>query len=203
VESRAYRIDLVVEANDKRMAVECDGDRYHPLDKLGEDMERQAILERMGWVFSRIRGSEFFRDADRAMEPVFAKLESLEIVPLGEPAKDTPRPSHELTDRVIRRAQEVRVSWLPGDWDFQTSDAKPKSRISTGPPSWFSFCCAVSRISRRRASDSLVSEAAGAKAFRNSAVPNVTFGATSSAKNPSVACTSRLFFPPFCWPARL
>ena len=28
-------------------------------------------------------------------------------------------------------------------------------------------------------------------------------GTTSSAKNPSDACTSRLFFPPFCWPARL
>jgi hypothetical protein len=27
--------------------------------------------------------------------------------------------------------------------------------------------------------------------------------ATSSAKNPSDACRSRLFFPPFCWPARL
>ncbi|MGA7920049.1 MAG: DUF559 domain-containing protein [Candidatus Acidiferrales bacterium] len=109
----AYRIDLVVEANHKRMAVECD--RYHPLDKLGEDMERQAVLERMGWIFVRIRGSEFFRDADRAMESVFAKLESLEIVPLDEPAKDAPPPSHESTDRVIRRAQEFRISWLAED----------------------------------------------------------------------------------------
>src|SRR5208337_2362804 len=35
----AYRIDLVVEGSDKRIAVECDGDRYHPLDKLPDDME--------------------------------------------------------------------------------------------------------------------------------------------------------------------
>ena len=27
----AYRIDLVVEGNGKRLAVECDGDRWHPL----------------------------------------------------------------------------------------------------------------------------------------------------------------------------
>lgn len=107
----AYRIDLVVEASGKRLAVECDGDRYHPIEKLGEDMERQAILERMGWVFSRIRGSEFFRDADQALEPVFAKLESLEILPLGEDKSDEPRPSNELADRVIRRAEELRVSW--------------------------------------------------------------------------------------------
>jgi very-short-patch-repair endonuclease len=109
----AYRIDLVVEANDKRLAVECDGDRYHPLEKLGEDMERQSILERMGWVFSRVRGSEFFRDADRALAPVFAKLELLEILPLGEDKKGEPRPSNELADRVIRRAEELRVSWCP------------------------------------------------------------------------------------------
>jgi hypothetical protein len=28
-------------------------------------------------------------------------------------------------------------------------------------------------------------------------------GTTSSAKNPSDACTSSLFFPPACWPARI
>jgi very-short-patch-repair endonuclease len=116
----AYRIDLVIEANEKRMAVECDGDRYHPLDNLGQDMERQAVLERMGWVLSRIRGSEFFRDADRAMAPVFAKLESLDIVPVGESANYVPCPPNELTDRVIRRAEELRVSWLPSD-PYQTA----------------------------------------------------------------------------------
>ena len=64
------------------LAANCDGIGTSAL--LGEDMERQSILERMGWVFSRVRGSEFFRDADRALAPVFAKLESLEIFPLGE-----------------------------------------------------------------------------------------------------------------------
>jgi very-short-patch-repair endonuclease len=42
----AYRIDLVVEGAGKRLAVECDGDRWHPIEKLEEDMARQAILER-------------------------------------------------------------------------------------------------------------------------------------------------------------
>ena len=101
-----------MEANDKRLAVvECDGDRYHPLDKLGEDMERQAILKRMGWIFSRIRGNEFFRDANHALAPVFTKLESLEIVPVGQDKQDQPCPPNELTDRVIRHAEELRVAW--------------------------------------------------------------------------------------------
>jgi very-short-patch-repair endonuclease len=44
----AYRIDLVVEGEDrKRLAIECDGDRWH-YDKVAEDLTRQAQLERLG-----------------------------------------------------------------------------------------------------------------------------------------------------------
>lgn len=44
-----YRIDLVVQGNGKKIAVECDGDRYHPIDKLPEDMARQTVLERLAF----------------------------------------------------------------------------------------------------------------------------------------------------------
>jgi very-short-patch-repair endonuclease len=109
-----FRIDLVVEGDGKRLAIECDGDRYQPLEKLPEDMERQSVLERMGWIFTRIRGSEFLRNPARAMKPVFEKLQMLEI----PPADDTSGvgladlTSHEVIDRVIRRAEELRKSWL-------------------------------------------------------------------------------------------
>lgn len=76
-----YRIDMVVEGAGKRLAVECDGDRYHPMEKLAEDMERQSILERLGWQFVRIRGSAFFRNPELAMRPVFDRLGELEIPP--------------------------------------------------------------------------------------------------------------------------
>jgi very-short-patch-repair endonuclease len=76
-----FRIDMVVEGDGKRLAVECDGDRYHPIEKLAEDMNRQAILERLGWRFARIRGSAFYRDPDQAMESVFKRLDDLEIFP--------------------------------------------------------------------------------------------------------------------------
>src|SRR5690606_3026261 len=48
-----YRIDLVVQGGGRRLAVECDGDRFHPLEKIADDMERQAVLERLGWRFVR------------------------------------------------------------------------------------------------------------------------------------------------------
>lgn len=75
-----YRIDLVVEGAGQRLAIECDGDRYHPLN-LAEDMDRQAVLERLGWRFVRIRGSAFYRDAELAMRLVFDRLRELEIPP--------------------------------------------------------------------------------------------------------------------------
>ena len=108
-----FRIDLVVEGDGKRLAIECDGDRYYPLEKLPEDMDRQSVLERMGWIFSRIRSSEFLRNPARAMKPVFEKLQMLEIPPTGnsggaEPAGPV---SHDVIDRVIRRAEELRKNW--------------------------------------------------------------------------------------------
>lgn len=69
-----YRIDLVVESSGGRLAVECDGDRFHPIEQVADDMARQAVLERIGWRFARIRGSQFFRDPDAAMKPVFETL---------------------------------------------------------------------------------------------------------------------------------
>ena len=75
-----YRIDMVVEGGGKRLAVECDGDRYHPMEKLADDMARQSILERLGWQFVRIRGTAYFRNPELAMRPVFDRLGELQIV---------------------------------------------------------------------------------------------------------------------------
>jgi very-short-patch-repair endonuclease len=83
----AYRIDLVVEGSSKRLAVECDGERWH-YDKVEEDLARQALLERLGWTFVRIRGSVFYRDRspgrEEAIKPLLDKLQALEIFPEGE-----------------------------------------------------------------------------------------------------------------------
>jgi very-short-patch-repair endonuclease len=89
-----FRIDMVVEGDGKRLALECDGDRWHPIEKLAEDVERQAILERLGWQFVRIRGSAFYRNPDRAMETVFSKLSQLGIPPAGS---DGEAPPNDLT----------------------------------------------------------------------------------------------------------
>ncbi|MBI4025927.1 MAG: DUF559 domain-containing protein [Verrucomicrobia bacterium] len=112
-EAGAYSIDLVVVGGRRRLAIECDGERFHGPEQLQKDLERQAILERLGWTFVRIRGSLFFRDEDRALEPVFRRLKEMNIGPeLASCASSPPAGPSEVVERVKRRAQELRASWL-------------------------------------------------------------------------------------------
>jgi very-short-patch-repair endonuclease len=111
-----YVIDLVVESKGKRLAVECDGDRFIPLERLPDDMARQAVLERLGWTFVPIRGSQFLRDPDGAMKPILSRLKAAGIEPvvLGE-SEEPAVAQDELRDRVVRRAQEIRRIWRDED----------------------------------------------------------------------------------------
>jgi very-short-patch-repair endonuclease len=78
-----YRIDIVVEGPHARLAVECDGDRWHGPDVWHRDRARQQVLERAHWTFERIRGSAFYRDPDTALLPLWQRLSSLGI-PTGD-----------------------------------------------------------------------------------------------------------------------
>ena len=80
-EVRGYRIDLVVVGGHSRLAIECDGDRWHGPERYEQDLGRQRELERCGWSFKRIRASEFYRDAHRALEPLWELLVSHDIRP--------------------------------------------------------------------------------------------------------------------------
>jgi very-short-patch-repair endonuclease len=104
----SYSIDLVVEGTRDRLAIECDGDRFHTIENLQADMERQAVLERLGWRFVRIRGSEFFRDPERSLVPLYERLERMGIEPA---VSDTVAPDSQLSKRVISEAQRIRREW--------------------------------------------------------------------------------------------
>ena len=124
----AYRIDLVVEGLNKRLAVECDGERWHTPDQLQNDLERQAILERLGWIFVRVRGSVFFRNPDAAMAPVFARLAYLEIEPLGPVSEFEGKADFPFVERVRRSAETLRTQWRHEDispGDVEEEDGAP------------------------------------------------------------------------------
>jgi very-short-patch-repair endonuclease len=112
----AYRIDMVVLDGDKRLAIECDGDRWH-YDKVEEDLARQALLERLGWKFVRIRGSVFFRDKSmgraNAMRPVFERLQQMGILPEQQRSSNG---ATEITvgtqlERIKQRSAVILMQW--------------------------------------------------------------------------------------------
>ena len=53
VEALGYKIDIVVhDRSGNRLAVECDGDRWHSSDtQIRNDLYRQRTLETIGWRF--------------------------------------------------------------------------------------------------------------------------------------------------------
>ncbi|WP_288841766.1 AAA domain-containing protein [uncultured Deefgea sp.] len=78
----AYRIDMVVEGDsDCRLAIECDGDRYHGPDQWDSDMRRQRILERAGWRFWRCFASTFVLHKNDVINDLIETLTSFGIHP--------------------------------------------------------------------------------------------------------------------------
>jgi very-short-patch-repair endonuclease len=78
-----FRIDLVVEGeNDQRIAIECDGDRYHGPDRWSDDMMRQRILERAGWTVWRCFASRFVRSHQQVIEELADFLSARGIQPV-------------------------------------------------------------------------------------------------------------------------
>jgi very-short-patch-repair endonuclease len=111
----AYRIDMIIEDGDKRIALECDGEKWHTIDDLPNDLKRQAILERLGWRFIRIRGSAFYRDPDGTMDSVYEELEKNEVRPnyfgIDEVVVQNDATVNELIESIKRRANEFRMEW--------------------------------------------------------------------------------------------
>ncbi len=122
-----YRIDMVVEGDGKRLAVECDGDRWHPIEKLADDMDRQAILERLGWTFTRIRGSAFFRDEEQAMRPVFERLDELGISP-------SLRDDGTVEDHSLVKELEAIVARFHQDEDDELEETATADVVVAQPP---------------------------------------------------------------------
>lgn len=134
----AFRIDMVVlGADGARVALECDGDRFHPPDDLDRDLDRQRILERLGWRFVRIRGSEFFRDPDGTMARVRRRMAELGVEAVGaDTDPDSADETSDLRNRVIRSAEELRRQWDAEDKAQDTESVVEDADIVQPPESF-------------------------------------------------------------------
>lgn len=109
------RIDMVALYNDKKVAIECDGEKWHGEEKFEEDMIRQSILERLGWRFIRIRGSEFYKDKLKTINIVYDKLEYMEIYPYNSEVAIENVNNGSLVERVRAASERIRSQWKEKD----------------------------------------------------------------------------------------
>lgn len=126
----AYYIDMIAICGKKRIAIECDGERWHSGDKIREDMERQAILERLGWRFIRIRGSEYYRNPAQTIERVVSELIAAGIQPEASDIAGGSREKDALLEKVKMRAGQLLCE---GDSEIMHEDAAPQVEIELQP----------------------------------------------------------------------
>jgi very-short-patch-repair endonuclease/MinD-like ATPase involved in chromosome partitioning or flagellar assembly len=75
-----YRIDLVaILPTGIKIAIECDGDKYHGAEQFQNDFMRQRILERCGWQFFRVKGAEYYSNRRKALEPLWKLLKTNDL----------------------------------------------------------------------------------------------------------------------------
>lgn len=111
-------IDLYVEGLKGGLAVECHGDKWHGPDRFNKDMERKRQLERCGYRFSIIWGSQFYRNPDTALQPLWEELDRLKIYPEHK-WEEEKRKKEELTTSM------ARVSYDDSDMDDDGQNYDP------------------------------------------------------------------------------
>lgn len=125
-------IDLVVVGAHGRLAVECDGERYHyaTREQRDRDHHRDRELRRVGWTLWRLRESAFRFDPDKALVGLWAELDRLDIRPAvftrpeAAPPSDeswspTPLPGPEEQDPT-GEANEADMTGVPHDNDQES-----------------------------------------------------------------------------------
>lgn len=114
-----FRIDMVVEGNnDARLAIECDGDKYHGPDKWADDMHRQRILERAGWMFWRCFASTWIRRKNEIIEDLVRSLNEHGVNPVG--SEYAPKSIH-TEQRIIFSSEIEKFELSESDQTIQTS----------------------------------------------------------------------------------
>jgi hypothetical protein len=106
------------------VAIQCDGDREITREALEAGLHKQMTLERLGWRFIRVRGSEYLRHPEETMKKIQKRLKKFEIQPMGilearangksngkGGGDEEDLQSSDLHQQVLRRAESIRSRW--------------------------------------------------------------------------------------------
>ena len=155
-----YRIDLVVEGMQGRLAVECDGDEWHGPDRYEHDMARQRDLERAGWQFVRIRGGDFYRDRAKAAAPLWNELDRLGIKPGGidEAAAEPPPPADRTRIERVEVEEVIPITNPPPGVDTGSDSTDVDSGVVISEPGFFDEVVKPEPSSAGRSADTFFSK---------------------------------------------
>jgi superfamily I DNA and/or RNA helicase/very-short-patch-repair endonuclease len=99
-----YRIDMVALLPDgTKIAIECDGDKWHGPEQHQNDIMRQKVLERCGWQFFRVRGYEYYTNREKALEPLW------NMIPVFEEKEIEPITDYGYQESNIHQEKEVKT----------------------------------------------------------------------------------------------
>lgn len=145
----AYRIDFVVICKGNKVALECDGERFHHTEEeIRSDMERQQILERLGWRFIRLRGSEYYRNKEKAIDRIAVDLHEFGIEPeTWEASVNGVARDSELLQRIKTRAAAILCEWKDAETALRKTEqdvvaqknCRQQKRKVVQPQSLFNF----------------------------------------------------------------
>lgn len=131
----SYRIDMVVEGdNDSRLAIECDGDRYHGPEQWDSDMRRQRILERAGWRFWRSFASTFVLHKEQVVAELIATLTELDIHPTTLAGPATSIHVESRTVRMSAKEQEQEALESAAEVGEPAEPTKPPEPAEPAEP---------------------------------------------------------------------
>jgi very-short-patch-repair endonuclease len=128
------RLDYVIEGTMAKLALECDGDAFHSSpEDIHNDLVRQRQLERCGWVFWRIRESEFYWDRVKSMEPLWRRLSELGIAPHVK--GENPPPSGSSSDQREPKHPEPPPAASNSSANQQATMPPSPRGLTRSPPS--------------------------------------------------------------------
>jgi very-short-patch-repair endonuclease len=108
----SLRVPVAVTGNGHRVIISCNGE--HWMDSIKEAANQrycQAVLERLGWHFIRVRGSQWYLEPESALQKLKAELAELGITP-GDAQDDTANAVRQQQARYVQqRAEQILAGW--------------------------------------------------------------------------------------------
>ena len=111
-EAGFYRIDMVALFQDRKVAIECDGEKWHTtMEEIRQEMESQNVLERCGWEFIRIRGSRYFKNPEITVEKLIKELNQKGVYPENKENIEIPLKEVNLVNKIKAQVSEIIEEW--------------------------------------------------------------------------------------------